>query len=91
MPEPRHPPGAPGDWLARARGDLALARAPLPDGGYLEDLCYHAQPAAEKALKAVHVRHEIVFRYTHDLAELLASIRAAGLKVPPHFDEGGEC
>jgi HEPN domain-containing protein len=42
-------------WLSRARGDLALARAPLPQGGYLDDLCYHAQQAAEKALKAVHI------------------------------------
>lgn len=52
------------DWLARAKGDLALAGGELPDGAFLEDLCFHAQQAAEKALKAVHVHHSIKFRYT---------------------------
>jgi HEPN domain-containing protein len=41
------------DWPARAKGDLALARIALPEGGFYEDLCFHAQQTAEKALKAV--------------------------------------
>jgi len=48
------PPGAPKEWLARARGKLALARGPLPPEGYWEDLCYMAQQAAELAIKAVY-------------------------------------
>jgi HEPN domain-containing protein len=50
---------APLTWLARARSNLKLARL----GGsqpeiFLEDLCFDAQQAAEKALKAVCVHHE---------------------------------
>jgi HEPN domain-containing protein len=52
MPQDRRMPGSAEDWLARAEGDLALARAPLPQGAFYEDLCFHAQQAAEKAIKA---------------------------------------
>ncbi len=54
MPQDRPVPGSAEDWLARAEGDLALARVPLPEGAFYEDLCFHAQQAAEKALKAVY-------------------------------------
>jgi len=60
-------PGSAEDWLARAEGDLALARAPLPEGAFYEDLCFHAQQAAEKSLKAVYQYFGKRFRYTHDL------------------------
>lgn len=61
MPEPtRYPPNDPREWLTRARSDLALARA-HPEGVLLEDLCFHAQQAAEKTIKAALVQHEIEF------------------------------
>ena len=41
-------------WLVRARSDLTLACQDAP-GILLEDLCYHAQQVAEKALKGVLV------------------------------------
>ncbi|MBF0416531.1 MAG: HEPN domain-containing protein [Magnetococcales bacterium] len=31
------------DWLQRARGDLAMAKASLPEKASFEDLCFHAQ------------------------------------------------
>lgn len=40
MPQDRPVPGSVEDWLARAEGDLALARAPLPEGAFYEDLCF---------------------------------------------------
>lgn len=46
MPERREIPGSVEEWMARARGDLALARVQLPPGGFYEDLCFHAQQAA---------------------------------------------
>ncbi len=55
MPHERPAPGSAKDWLARAKGDLAIAEAPLPDGAFYEDLYFHAQQAAEKALKALNV------------------------------------
>jgi len=52
---PRKPPtGSSDDWLRRAKSDLAIAKAPLPDGALYEDMCFHAQQAVEKALKAVY-------------------------------------
>ena len=80
-------PGSADDWLARAKGDLALARAALPVGAFYEDLCYHAQQAAEKAVKAVYQHHGWTFRYTHDLDELLAGLKSHGFAVPAEVEE----
>jgi len=52
-----------------------------------EDLCFHAQQAAEKALKAVYQHHERPFRYTHDLGELVTGLQHAGVEVPPEVQE----
>ena len=79
--------GSPREWLARAKGDLALARASLPKGGFYEDLCFHAQQAAEKALKSVYLHYGRPFRYTHDLEELITSLRRNGLTVPDDVAE----
>ena len=87
MPLDRPAPGTPQDWLARARGDLVLARQPLPQGAFYEDLCFHAQQAAEKALKAVYLHYGWSFRYTHDLEELVTNLRRKGLAVPAVVDE----
>jgi HEPN domain-containing protein len=87
MPQDRPVPGTPQDWLARAKSDLALARLPLPQGAFYEDLCFHAQQAAEKALKAVYQYHGWTFRYTHDLAERVADLKRNGLDVPAEVDE----
>ena len=82
-------PGTAEDWIARANGDLALAKAPLPDGAFYEDLCFHAQQAAEKAIKAVYVRYDIIFRYIHDLDELLAGLEREGVKIPQGVKDAG--
>lgn len=86
MPQHRPVPGSAENWIARAIGDLALARVPLPEGGYYEDLCFHAQQAAEKAIKAVYKKHGLTFRYSHDLGELLADLMNQGLTVPPEVE-----
>jgi len=80
-------PGSPQDWLARAKSDLILARQPLPEGAFYEDLCFHAQQAAEKAIKAVYQHHGWIFRYTHDLEELLRGLKQKGLVVPQGIDD----
>jgi HEPN domain-containing protein len=66
---------------------LALACAPLPPEAFYEDLCFHAQQAAEKALKAVYLRHGWTFRYTHDLEELVTNLKHKGLAIPAAVDE----
>lgn len=80
-------PGSASDWLSRAQGDLAIASAPLPAGAFLEDLCFHAQQAAEKALKAVSIHNDLSFRYTHDLDELTTGLKQSGVNIPPTVEE----
>jgi HEPN domain-containing protein len=45
-------------------------------------MCFDAQQAAEKAVKAVLVLHEIEFPRTHELGELLALAHQAGEPIP---------
>ena len=64
--------------MALARGDLVLAGVPPPRGVPLALLCFHAQQAAEKALKAVLVFHDAEAPRTHDIGVLVPpSLRAA--------------
>lgn len=81
MPRERFPPDDPREWLHRARSNLRLARTE-PPGVDLEDLCFDAQQAAEKALKAVLIARGIVFPYGHDLARLRTLLEQAGEVVP---------
>ena len=90
MPGEREVPGTSQDWLARARSDLALAQAPLPAGAVYADLCFHAQQAAEKALKAVYRFHALRFRYTHDLGQLAHGLREQGVSVPVELDAAAD-
>ncbi len=59
-------------WLAKACNDLRSARRLYSDTPPLLDTAaYHCQQAAEKALKAYLVLHEVPFRKTHLLVSLL--------------------
>ncbi len=62
MPPERFPPDDPREWLNRASSNLAQAKADHPDV-YLEDLCFNAQQAAEKSIKALLLHHGIRFPY----------------------------
>jgi HEPN domain-containing protein len=70
--------------LSRAKSNLARATADinLPDI-YLEDLCFDAQQAAEKAIKALHLFRRVVFPFVHDLAALVTVLQQSGQQVPP--------
>lgn len=66
------------EWLRFAQADLAASRLLLTDAELPFRLaCFHAQQAAEKALKAALVRGAVEFRRTHDLVVL------AGLQTEP--------
>jgi HEPN domain-containing protein len=60
-------------WMAKARSDLGTARkvASGPDA-YLDTAIYHCQQAAEKAIKALLVRHDLRFEKIHDLEVLIS-------------------
>lgn len=80
-PPERFPPDDPREWMNRARSNLALAKNRIPEA-YLEDLCFEAQQAAEKAIKAVLITRCIEFPYVHDLNRLLALLEEAGEIIP---------
>ena len=61
----------PAAWLRYARGDLALAQVSLPEDSFYELLCFHAQQAVEKALKAVLIINNISYPKTHNIRTLL--------------------
>ncbi len=87
MPE-RYPPEDPREWLSRARSNLVLAKAE-GQGIYLEDLCFNIQQAAEKAIKALLIRHGVEFPYVHDIAELLTLLEGAGQQIPEPVRQAG--
>ncbi len=84
----RYPPDDPREWMNRAKSNLVLARNRLPDV-YLEDLCFDAQQAAEKAIKAFSIHLDLCFPYTHDLTDLLTLVEGAGRKVPEDVKRAG--
>lgn len=80
---PRPPQESPQDWLARTQSSLEIAQYPYESATiFPEDLCFQAQQAAEKALKAIYVARGAKHRYTHRIGELLADLRDIGISVP---------
>jgi HEPN domain-containing protein len=67
------------EWLRYAHSDLALARADVPEV-LPELLCFHAQQAAEKALKALFIGLGLPFPLVHHLGRLLDLLEDRGEK-----------
>lgn len=61
-------------WLREAGEELTIARVLLQDGIPPRAACFHAHLAAEKALKALLIFHQLPFRRLHDLIELAAML-----------------
>ena len=89
MKRKRFPPDDPREWIRRARSNLALARS-IVAGVELEDLCFDAQQAAEKAIKAVFIKRGETFPYSHDLDKLLRLLQKNGLKIPKYVKDAKE-
>jgi len=81
MQPERFPPDDPREWLRRAHSNLVHARCREAQV-CLEDLCFQAQQAAEKAMKALLLARGLRPPYTHDLAMLLRLIEKSG-DTPP--------
>lgn len=59
-------------WLVKARRDLVTVEQIMDhDDPMLDSVVYHCQQAGEKALKGFLFWHDIPFRKTHNLLELL--------------------
>ena len=70
-------------WLSKARTDLTLALVVLEQGPDMDPwvCCFHAQQAAEKALKAVLVARGVEPPFIHNLVALQAL-------MPPDLELG---
>lgn len=65
------------NWLFRAREDISVIQN-LEQTGiefYVSSICFHAQQAVEKYLKAFLILHDIDFPRTHDVDYLLLEAR----------------
>jgi len=67
------------EWVAKAENDLLAAGHTLKLGKRCptDTVCFHAQQAAEKYLKALLTQRAIEFPRSHDLAALAARLRNA--------------
>jgi len=71
------------NWLIRAKSNLAVAKTgAISDEVLYEDLCFNAQQAAEKALKALCVGNNIIFPRTHDLSYLIDLLKNVNVSLP---------
>jgi HEPN domain-containing protein len=82
-PPTRYPHDDPREWLNRARSNLAKAHITrASDDVYPEDVCFEAQQAAEKAIKAVLLSRQVDFPRVHDIATLLTLVSECGIALP---------
>jgi HEPN domain-containing protein len=69
------PAGLAAEWLRYARDDLRAAKRMMDDDAFQpRHVCFNAQQAAEKAIKALLVAAQIEFVFTHDLDQLLTLV-----------------
>ncbi len=62
------------DWFAKAGNDLKIASREMEAEDPATDaVCFHFQQAAEKALKAWLIWHDVQFRPTHNIEVLLVA------------------
>lgn len=87
MPPERYPPDDPREWLKRARSNLIQAGG-LRAEVYLEDLCFQAQQAVEKAFKALLLYRGARFLTSTTSPELIRLLeQQGGEKLPARVRE----
>jgi HEPN domain-containing protein len=73
-------------WFARSRFDLGCAETGLQAVPPLvEDVLFHCQQAAEKAMKGFLTRPDATFARTHDLRRLVDACVAIDASLEPAF------
>ena len=76
------------NWLKRARSNLERAKIGKVSPGILyEDLCFDAQQAVEKSLKAMLIKLDQSFPNTHSIGTLLKLIEEAGVEIPKNINQ----
>ena len=73
--------------LRKASNDLVAGGATLATGQALDTVCFHAQQAVEKSLKAILALHDVEYPWRHDLGELLELVRPLAPELIPFEDQ----
>jgi len=76
------------ELLEKASNDLVAARATIATGQALDTVCFHAQQAVEKSLKAMLALHDIEYPRRHDLDELIELTRPLSRLISGPFKLG---
>ena len=80
-------PSDPRAWIQRAFSNLRLAEKGQGKDILLEDLCFNAQQAAEKALKAICLYKGQEFPKTHSITRLVDLVESAGIIISEQIKE----
>lgn len=75
MPRDEEIRGLVREWMRKADLDLRTVERLHLEAEFREVVCFHAQQAVEKYLKALLTRHQIEFPKTHELHRLLDLLR----------------
>jgi len=75
MPKAKARDSGPEEWFRRARRNLRVAKAIL-ESGFPDVAAFHAQQAAEFALKALQVHRTGRFSRIHDLTQIARDVSA---------------
>ena len=88
MPPEGGGPEDPHEWLRRARSNLARSSQgqATPDVLF-EDVCFDAQQAVEKALKALIILRGVQVPRTHAISELITMLTELGFDIPEAVQE----
>jgi HEPN domain-containing protein len=74
--------------LTKAEGDFRAAACLCKDSSIsVWTIGFHARQAVEKALKAVLIKHEIRYPFTHYIETLTDIMEKRDLRLPPDFSE----
>ncbi len=75
-------------WLVRAKSNLSIAKwAEKEKNVFYEDLCFEAEQAAEKALKALCILFDVKFPRTHNIHYLVELLDNSSLKLPEELTD----
>jgi HEPN domain-containing protein len=90
LPSKKRLPSSPAEWMENARSDMRFAVIGMEETGILpHHICFHAQQAAEKALKAVLVFYKVDFPPIHDIQQLLRLLEKADIAIPADVQNAG--
>ena len=79
-------PSDPHAWMRRAYSNLHLAEKGQGQDIMLEDLCFKAQQAVEKALKAICLCKGQDFPKIHSITRLIDLVESAGVEIPEQIN-----